>query len=72
MAPEDVEPQMFSGFPGQVVSRNKWIPSNIQHKRTYMKQRQTHRHREELGGCQGGGREGRTGKVGLADANCDV
>ena len=36
VAPEDGEPQMFSGFPGQVVSRNKWIPFNIQHKRTYL------------------------------------
>ena len=66
MAPEDVEPQMFSGFPGQVVSRNKWILSNIQHKRTYMKQRQTHRHREELGGCQGGGLGGKDWEGGIS------
>ena len=36
-----------------------------------MKHKQTHRHREQTCGCQGGGvvGEGRTGSVGLADAN---
>ena len=36
-----------------------------------MKQKQTHRYREQVGGCQGIGRvgEGRTGGSGLADAN---
>ena len=35
------------------------------------KQKQTHRHREQIGGWQGGGgvREGRIGSLGLADAN---
>ena len=35
------------------------------------KQKQTHRHREHTCGCQGGGgvEEGRTGSLGLADAN---
>ena len=31
-----------------------------------MKQKQTHRHREQTGGCQGGGG---IGSLGLADAN---
>ena len=35
-----------------------------------MKQKQTHRHREQSCGFQGGGgAEGRTGNLGLADAN---
>ena len=35
-----------------------------------MKQTQTHRHREQTCGCQGGGcGEGWTGSLGLADAN---
>ena len=38
-----------------------------------MKQKQTHRHREQTCGCQGGGGravgEERTGNLGLADAN---
>ena len=36
-----------------------------------MKQKQTHRHREQTCGCQGGGKvgEGWTGSLGLADAN---
>ena len=36
-----------------------------------MKQKQTHRHREQIFGCQGGGEvgEGRIGNLGLADAN---
>ena len=35
------------------------------------KQKQTHRHKEQTCGCQGGGQvaEGRTGSLGLADAN---
>ena len=35
------------------------------------KQKQTHRHREQVCGSQGGGgeREGGTGSLGLADAN---
>ena len=33
-----------------------------------MKQKQTHRHREQTCGCQVGG-EGRIGCLGLADAN---
>ena len=35
------------------------------------KQKQTHRHREQICGCQGGGRggEGWIGSLGLADAN---
>ena len=35
------------------------------------KQKWTHRHREQTCGCQGGGREGegRTGYLGLVDAN---
>ena len=33
------------------------------------KQKQTHRHREQTCGCQGGVGEGRTGSLGLADAN---
>ena len=34
------------------------------------KQKQTHRHREQTCGCQGGGGwGGRTGSVGLADVN---
>ena len=35
------------------------------------KQKQTHRHREQTCGCQGGGGvwEGRIGSLGLADAN---
>ena len=34
------------------------------------KQKQTHRHRELTGGCQGGGvGEGWSGSLGLADAN---
>ena len=34
-----------------------------------MKQKQTHRHRERTGGCQGEVGEGRAGSLGLADAN---
>ena len=35
-----------------------------------MKQKQTHRHREQTCGCQGGGlEEGCIGGLGLADAN---
>ena len=38
-----------------------------------IKQKQTHRHREQICGCQEGGRggvgEGWTGSLGLADAN---
>ena len=35
-----------------------------------MKEKQTHRHREKTCGCQRGqGGEGRTGSLGLADAN---
>ena len=36
-----------------------------------MKQKQTHRYREQTCGCQGGGgvQEGWTGSLGLADAN---
>ena len=35
-----------------------------------MKQKLTHRHREQTGGCQGGGEEeGWTGNLGLVDAN---
>ena len=36
-----------------------------------MKQKQTHRHREQTCGCQAGGEvgEGLTGSLGLADAN---
>ena len=36
-----------------------------------MKQKQTHKHREQTCGCQGGGwmAEGWTGSLGLADAN---
>ena len=36
-----------------------------------VKQKQTHRHREQTWGCQGGGEtgEGWTGSLGLADAN---
>ena len=36
----------------------------------FTKQKQTHRHREQTGGCQGGRRvgEGWTGSLGLADA----
>ena len=36
-----------------------------------IKQKQTHRHREETGGCQGGGAvgEGWSGSLGSADAN---
>ena len=35
------------------------------------KQKQTHRHREQICGCQGGEgmRDGRIGSLGLADAN---
>ena len=34
------------------------------------KQKQTHRHREQICGCHGGGeREGWSGSLGLADAN---
>ena len=35
------------------------------------KQKQTHRHREQTGGCRGGGGvgEGWIGSLGLADAN---
>ena len=41
------------------------------HKST--KQRQTPRHREQTCGCQGEGLgEGRTGRLELADANCDM
>ena len=37
-----------------------------------MKQKQTHRHREQTCGCQGGGwvGKGRVGSSGLADAKC--
>ena len=37
-------------------------------------QKQTHRHREETCGCQGGRGEGegRIGSLGLADANCYI
>ena len=37
----------------------------------YTKQKQTHRHREQKCGCQEGGvqGEGRTGSLGLVDAN---
>ena len=31
-----------------------------------MKQRQTHRHREELGGCQGGGSGGKDREGGIS------
>ena len=34
-----------------------------------MKQKQTHRYREQTCGCQGGVREGRFGSLGLAGAN---
>ena len=36
-----------------------------------MKQKQTHRHREQTCGCQGGGRveEGQSGSLGFADPN---
>ena len=35
-----------------------------------MKQKQTHGHREQTCGCQGGGvQKGRPGSLGLADAN---
>ena len=36
-----------------------------------MKQKQTHRHRDQTCGCQGGGEEGEgcTGSLGLVDAN---
>ena len=34
------------------------------------KQKQTHRHREQTSGCQGG--EGCTGSLGLVDANDDT
>ena len=33
------------------------------------KQKQTHRHREQTGGYQGGGGGGWTGNLGLVDAN---
>ena len=33
-----------------------------------MKQKQTHRHREQTCGCPGGREEGWTGSLGLADA----
>ena len=38
------------------------------------KQRQTHRHREQTGGCQGGGGEGEewTGGLGLVYAKCYI
>ena len=39
-----------------------------------MKQKQTHRHREQTHGCKGGrGKgEGWTGSLGLVDANCHI
>ena len=39
-----------------------------------MKQKQIHRHRKQTDGCQGRGgvEEGRTGRLGLADANYDI
>ena len=39
-----------------------------------MKQKQNHRHREQTGGCQGGRGvgEGRTGSLGLVDANYSI
>ena len=39
-----------------------------------MKQKHIHRHREQTDGCRGGGgvEEGRTGRLGLADANYDI
>ena len=37
-------------------------------------QKETHRHREQTCGCQGGGGkgEGWTGSLGLVDANCYI
>ena len=35
----------------------------------FTKQKQTHRHREQTGGCQGGVGERWIGSLGLADAN---
>ena len=37
-----------------------------------MKQKQTQRHGEQTCACQGGVGEGRTGSLGLADANCYI
>ena len=34
-----------------------------------LRQKQTHRHKEQTCGCQRGGRDGWTGSFGLADAN---
>ena len=34
--------------------------------------KQTHGHREQTGGCQGGGGEGWSGNLGLADANYHI
>jgi len=39
----------------------------------FTKQKQTHRHREQTYGCQGGGEGvGWTGSLGLVDANYDT
>ena len=40
----------------------------------FTKQKQTHRHREQTCGCQGGRweEEGRIGSLGLADANYNI
>ena len=40
----------------------------------FTKQKQTHRHRDQTCGCQGGEweREGWTGSLGLVDTNCYI
>ena len=42
----------------------------VQHKWAYIKQKQTHRYREQTCGCQAGGERegGRNGSLGLAEA----
>ena len=42
-----------------------YVESKIWHKWTYTKQKQTHRHREQTWGCQGGGRSGMDGEFGV-------
>ena len=55
---EIIMPSEVSKKETNTIWYHLYVESKIRHKLTFMKQKETHRHREQICGCQEGGKVG--------------